>query len=310
MPTRRTLLLSLGAAALVPSALRAGTAATGGAAFGASWSGRTAPGDAAALRDIVGRVVAQIDDACSPWRRDAAVARFNASDSADWIAAPPELLRAARQAAAMHAASGGAFDPTVGPLVARAGRGPIRRGRPGLDGLEIGADGLRKSRPGLTLDLCGIAKGRALDLIAARAAAAGIASAMIELGGEIRTLGRHPSGRAWQIGIERPLPGPASVARLVAPRGRALATSGHIHQPGHLIDPRTGAAADAALASVTVLDATAEAADAWATALAALGAEAGPETAHSRGLDAFFLLRDGRSLREIATGRMADHIMA
>jgi thiamine biosynthesis lipoprotein ApbE len=63
---------------------------------------------------------------------------------------------------------------------------------------------LRKRVPGLTLDLCGIAKGYALDRIIEALPAVGVDSVMFELGGEIRTLGRHPDGRAWQIGIERP----------------------------------------------------------------------------------------------------------
>jgi thiamine biosynthesis lipoprotein len=111
----------------------------------------------------------------------------------------------------------GAFDPTIGPLVNRFGFGPIHGERAHPADLSVSANGLRKRVPGLTLDLCGIAKGYALDRIIEALPAVGVDSVMFELGGEIRTLGRHPDGRAWQIGIERPDVEPGVSSMLLRP---------------------------------------------------------------------------------------------
>lgn len=141
-------------------------------------------------------------------------------------------------------------------------------------------------------------------------------SAVLEIGGEVRALGTHPSGRAWQIAIERP--GGGAVQRIVAPGRLALATSGHAPQghagpraaTSHLIDPAAGRPATGPLAAVSVLAATGRRADALATALAVRGARDGPALARRLGISALFLIRRADGYDEIATAGFADHIIA
>ena len=201
--------------------------------------------------------------------------------------------------------------------MARWGFGPIR-GAEGADwrALSLADDTIAKPTDGLTLDLCGIAKGRALDRIAAMLASRGEADFVVDLGGELSARGRHPSGRTWRVAVEDPRPGLEGVVEIVRLDGEAIATSGARAQSytlgarrySHIVDPRAGAPADNALASVSVIAADATTADGWATALAAAGPVAGPELARRAGLDALFLAAEGAGLTRTMTGRFADRI--
>ncbi len=316
--TRRRFLQSTGAA-LVLSAqpALAGTQVLTGRAFGGWWRVVADTGvPRERIADIVEAVVAEVDAAISPFLAGSALARFNRSRDRDWQAAPLELSLLAAEALALHTETLGAFDPTVGPLVRRYGLGPIEGRYAGAQALKSAPGRLRKSDPAATLDLNGIAKGRALDLILTGLEKAGIGDALVELGGEVGALGQHPDGRAWRVAVQDPRPG-GGVWRVLAPRDRVIATSGHANQGyrgvvgtvSHLIDPRTGQPADMNLDSVTVLEASAARADALATALAVMGPKAGPVFAAQNRIAALFLIADGSALREVATGSAATHMI-
>jgi thiamine biosynthesis lipoprotein len=322
--TRRHLILTAAAGLLAGPAGAAPVQVLGGAAFGSTWR-LVLPeaADATRARAAVAGVIARVDATLSPWAAASEIARFNRGSATGWQEAGPEVRAVAAESLAVARLTGGAFDPTVGPLVARYGFGPIR-GEPGVwSDIALAPDGrLRKAAPHLTLDFCGIAKGHALDLIAARLAALGLASGLIELGGELRALGRHPAGRPWTIGIERPGSGTAAggglaFQRLVAPGARALATSGTAAQGvaaggrnlSHLIDPGTGRPAEPDLASVSVLAATGARADALATALCAMGTARGVALARRLDIPALFLSGPGPDPTETMTGDFAAHVL-
>lgn len=314
--TRRGFLGSASAAAtfLAVPALATGSPAVEsitGAAFGTGWQ-ITLPSfaDAPALRAEVTALLERIDRQMSPYRADSDLTRINTAGTGA-CAAPADLVHVTRAALDLAAASGGHFDPTVGPLVARWGFGPIA-GDAGADwsSLELASDVLVKTDPRLTLDLCGIAKGHALDGLAALVRAAGHRDFFIDLGGEVFAAGRHPAGRPWQVGVEDPRPGVSGIAEVLALDGMAVATSGDrengytlgLRRYSHIIAPRTGEPVAGAIASVSVLAPTAMAADGWATALMAAGSTAGPALARNLGVPALFLLRAGSGLARVPTG--------
>lgn len=318
-PTRRHL-IALSGAALWMGRAQAETAALQqieGQAFASHWRvAAPAAAPLAAQRPALEALLARVDQQMSPWRADSDVTRFNLA--AAECAVPAELALVARAALDIARDSGGAFDPTVGPLVARWGFGAISGAEAGRwQGLRAGEAVLAKDAPGLTLDLCGIAKGYALDLMAAHLAAAGIGDFLIDLGGELKSAGHHPSGRAWQVAVEDPRPGAEGLAAgLALPDGLAVATSGLRaqsyalpgHAYGHIIDPHRGTPVDGALASVSVLAPTGMSADGWATALVAAGAD-GPALARARGLSALFLRLEGGALVPETTGDFATHLL-
>ncbi|MFN4154640.1 MAG: FAD:protein FMN transferase [Paracoccaceae bacterium] len=314
-PSRRGFLAFVGAALACPALVRASSPdVLSGYAFGTTWR-ITGPGDAQLdrLRPGLDALFRSIDADLSPWRSDSVASRFN--DSAAGGAASAEMVNVTRAALRLAAMSDGAFDPTVGPLVARWGFGPIDGdGMPDWRGLQVAPGRIIKARADLTLDLCGIAKGRALDRATELARGLGLDNLLLDLGGELGALGRHPLARAWQVGVENPLSGQDPAAVLHLPAGMAVATSGLSAQSytlgartwGHIIDPASHSPVNGRLRSVTVLAADAMTADGWATALFAAGDDAGPALARDRDIAALFLFDGGSALRRIETGGMAE----
>ncbi len=223
--------------------------------------------------------------------------------------------------------SNGAFDITVGPLVDLWGFGPDPRTglvpeepaleaaarRVGYRHLEVRdhPPGLRKAIPGLGIDLSAIAKGYAVDRIAALLLSLDISDFMVEIGGEVRVSGRKPDGSFWRIGIETPRAGPRDVHRIVELDGVAMATSGdyrnYFEQDGkrysHTIDPKTGKPIEHRLASITIIDESAMFADAMATAMMVLGPEAGMDLGERLELAALFVVKRETGFESLATSR-------
>ena len=310
-PSRRTALGLIGAALVLPKVSHAAAVSEiAGDAFGTTWRIVGPPSaELERLRSGIKALFASIDRQMSPWRSDSVISRFNAMATGSQ-AVDAEMIHVTASALHLARASNGAFDPTVGPLVAQWGFGPIQGGRtPDWRGLSLGVDYIAKARDDLTLDLCGIAKGRALDRAVDLAQEAGIDNLLFDLGGELKALGTHPSGRPWHVAVQHPLTGqPAATLRLTD--GQAVATSGLRAQSyelaqrryGHIIDPTKRAPADAGLLSVTVLGADAMTADGWATVLFAAGPTAGPALARDHDLSALLIVRDGTGIRSIKTG--------
>lgn len=319
LPSRRAALGLIGGACAWPHlAAAAPVEVVSGRAFGTGWQ-IVAPSGAEVVR-LAGEIETlfqQVDRSLSPWRADSCVSRFNAGPAQTWEV-DPALTEVAVAALRIAEQSNGAFDPTVGPLVARWGFGPITEGgAPDWRAIEAGAQGVRKARADLTLDLCGIAKGWALDRAVAHLQVAGLDSFLFDLGGELRAHGRHPSGRDWQAAIASPLVAGQGAGILRLPAGNAVATSAQSEQSymlnaqryGHIIAPALQAPARGRLASVTVIAEDATMADGWATALFAAGEVAGPRLAREMGISALFLIDDRHTLHQQSTGRMAEFIL-
>lgn len=313
-PSRRGFLGLLGAALACPGLVRAASPETlSGFAFGTTWrivGSRDAQLDR--LRPGLEALFGSIDAELSPWRNNSTASRFNVS--ATGVDASDELIHVTRAALRLANDSDGAFDPTVGPLVARWGFGPIEgREIPDWRGVQVTPGRIVKTDAGLTLDLCGIAKGRALDRASELARGFGLDNLLLDLGGELGALGRHPSGRMWQVAVEHPISGQNPAAVLHMPEGMAVATSGLRAQSytfgsrtwGHIIDPAKRSPVGGHLSSVTVLAADAMTADGWATALFAAGDVGGPALASARDVAALFLFDEGSVMRQVTTGGMA-----
>lgn len=298
--TRRSFVIGSGGLVLAPalSAHAAGVALSG-RAFGGPWRVVLADGARAqvATREIAA-VLDAVDRAMSPFRPDSELSRFNRSARTGWQEASPAFASVTAEALRIAGLSGGAFDPSVGPAVARYGFGPIAGERAGdFRGLAAGDGTIRKDDARLSLDLCGIAKGHALDAVGVALAGIGIGDVLIEIGGEVLARGAGPDGRPWRVGIADPVAG--GVHMRVRGDGLALATSGDAvnayevagRRYSHTIDPRTGEPVRNAVASVTVAAPTGVMADALATALVVLGPERGLALADGLGVAALFLLR-------------------
>ncbi len=294
-----------------------------GRALGTTWSvvlnptGHTAP-DPEPVHDAIEAQLATVDRLMSTWRPDSEVSRFNEHRSLAPFPLSPATLSVLRLARQVSEATDGAFDVTVGPLVAAWGFGA--RGRApggGPDPAEIRrlreqvgfrlvdlapARGVaRKRHPEVACDLSGVAKGFVVDEIARALGDLGWSDFLVEVGGEVRVSGQRAGGESWRVGIERPDPSGRVVHAIVSLEDLAMATSGDyrsFYRDGdrirsHIVDPRSGHPVEHGLASVSVVHREAALADAWATALLVLGPERGFARAEADGLGAYFIVRTG-----------------
>jgi thiamine biosynthesis lipoprotein len=180
----------------------------------------------------------------------------------------------------------GWFDPTVLPMLIAAGYDhsfervagrPIwydqaPSGAPGCGGIEIDAEHSTVRVPvGVAIDLGGIGKGQAADIVAGEMIAAGARGACVDLGGDVAVAGTTVDGEPWIIGVADPFAPDRDHLRIALAAG-AVATSSRLERQWrtvrgpahHLIDPTTGQPAAGRLATVTVVASSA----AWAEVLA------------------------------------------
>lgn len=261
----------------------------------------------AGIQAQLDRVVAQM----SNWEHDSDLSRYNAAPAGSWHELPDDFWTVLSCALKIAHASGGAYDPTVGPLVDGWGFGPpgrrngafspdAVRAQVGWQRVVTDAVTRRVLQPGGTcLDLCAIAKGHAVDAVARHLRAQGVRAALVEVGGELYGYGRKPDGTPWRVIVEGWAgdEDDANEPRVLALEELAIATSGdrwHTRREGgrdvsHTLDPRSGRPVDHAPTAVTVAAADAMHADAWATALTVLGMRDGFDVACAQGLAARFV---------------------
>jgi thiamine biosynthesis lipoprotein len=265
-----------------------------------------------AIRAAVERPLALVVEQMSDWEPGSSITRFNEAPPGSRHALEPEFAQVLACALRWAASSGGAFDPTVGALVALWGFGSragtlaslptpaeIAAARECVGWRRLQFDGAARTitQPGgVRLDLSGVAKGFAVDRVVASLQALGLRDFLVEVGGELRSVGRRPGAEPWRVLVEtggQPLR--LGLADL------AIATSGdrwHMREQqgrrwSHTIDPRTGEPAANRLVSVTVLHPQCQHADALATVLTVLGPEDGLAFAQRHKLAALLVENDG-----------------
>ena len=268
-------------------------------------------GDPGASEDAGARAAAAIERLEARWSRfrpTSELCRLNGADAAP-VVVSPETLTLIGHAVSAWRATGGLYDPTILAALEAAGydRSFDTMDRVGPEpSSERPATGLAPNAPapgcaditldrlvgavrlprGVTLDLGGIGKGYAADLVAVDLMATPGATwrgVLVNVGGDLRAAGDAPGPVGWVVEVEDPLE--TGQTGLLALASGAVATSTRLRRSWsragrplhHLIDPRTGAPAQSGLASVTVL-----AGEAWrAEVLAKAAFVAGPSSAAS-----------------------------
>ena len=290
-----------------------------GQTMGTGWTARLGDPLPAPLPVLRGEIEGQLEAVnaeSSTWRVDSLISRFNQAPAGAEFELPPGFAAVLAAALTLARETDGAYDPTVGPLVNLWGFGPdgtrrappaaeaiaAARARVGWERLDFEPGSRRLVQPGgIYLDLSSIAKGHGVDRVVEHLLSRGLRSAMFDIGGDLRVIGRRPDGQPWQIGIERPVEGVRQVQTAVSmPADQALATSGsyrNFFREGgrrfaHLIDPRTAAPVAHRLVSVSVLHASCTQADALATALSVLGPATGMDFARAREMAVLLLVAD------------------
>lgn len=153
---------------------------------------------------------------------------------------------------------------------------------------------------GMEIDLGSVAKGYTGEELAGLLRESGVTSALLDLGGNIQTIGAKPDGSPWRVGVRDP-EGEGNIG-VVSVTGKAVVTSGgyerYFEQDGvrywHILDPKTGKPARSGLASVTVVGDSGTICDGLSTALFVMGLdEALDHWRQYRDFEAVFVLEDG-----------------
>jgi len=273
--------------------------------------------------------VDRIDRLMSHYKTDSPLSRLNRDAAGGPVTVDPELFDFLAAAIGYSRRSHGAFDITVGPLMKAwgffdgDGRVPspaeldAARARVGYRHvvLDDARRTVRFDRPGVELDLGGIAKGYAVDRVVSLLRRGGVTAALVSAGGSsVYGMGAPPGRAAWEVEVQDPVDA-NKVAFTRQLRDRALSISGGSEKwfeadgvrYTHVMDPRSGRPVPGILA-VVVLTPDATTGDALDNALFVLGP--GRSSALLRacqGSEATFLLPDGTGAwtrRESARGEI------
>jgi thiamine biosynthesis lipoprotein len=265
-------------------------------------------------REIFSRL-REIDDRMSANRTDTDLAAVNAQAGTAPAAVRADLLEVVGKALDYAEITGGAFDPTVGPLVALWGIGQEAPQIPPPEEIEktlslvnwrdvrldTGEGKIFLTRPGMGLDLGAIAKGYAADEAVRIIREARIPRGIVDLGGNIFALGSKEGNRPWRVGIQNPLGPRGSYIGVMEVRDKTLVTSGvyerYFEAGGeryhHILSTRDGYPVRNGLLSVTIIARRSIDADSLSTGVFAMGYEPGKALVESLSdTEALFIFDD------------------
>lgn len=268
------------------------------------------------LQERVSEVLENVNQLMSTYRPDSDVSRFNRSSSTEFQAVDPKTAAVVARAIEISKLTNGAFDITVGPAVNLWDFGPKNsnfeiptvsqtdaiKDTIGFQNLEVQLDppAIRKSISDAEIDLSAIAKGYAVDQVAAALDNLGCRNFLVEVGGEVFTRGQRFSGGKWRIGVERPTDAGVSLSNIAEISNQAMATSGdyrNFHEVdgqrySHTIDPQTCRPVKHTLASACIIFKDCMTADALATAIMVMGRDKGLDLCKELGADCLLVERE------------------
>lgn len=255
--------------------------------------------DASIARGAMERAFSEmrrLEGLMSRYRDDSDVARIGAAAGQHPVRVAPQVMSVLQQAQRLYRDSGGMFDVTVGalrgwhfeaerhevPATAEIKR-ELALVNAGDLHLDANAGTAYLARPGMRLDLGGIAKLPILQAGLQEIERAGVADALVNGGGDVLTMGSQ-HGRPWRVGIRDPL-NPSQLFGVAELEGRAVVASSGDYERGfmhegrllhHVLDPRTGWPTQG-VHGVALLARGIEEVNGWGAALMVRGPTAAPE---------------------------------
>lgn len=266
------------------------------------------------LQAGVDATLQQVDMSLSPFNKESVISAINNNTNMETDAMFTEVFTLAQE---VSAATDGAFDITVAPLVNLWGFGfknmdnvsqeKVDSLLPyvGYTKVKLVEGKIVKQCPETMLDCSAIAKGYGVDAVGKYLESQGVKNYMVEIGGEVRVRGSNPKGALWHVGINKPDDDPTNlnneIEEVLQITQRSMATSGNYRnfyekdgkKYAHTIDPRTGYPVQHSILSSTVLAEDCATADAYATSFMVLGLDkAKAVLAKHPELMAFFIYSD------------------
>lgn len=260
-------------------------------------------------------IASRLDDLLSAFKPDSEVSKINKNAGLRPVKVSPFTVKLLERANYYSKISNGAFDITIRPVVKLWSIGHKEQHIPtdtelneikhlvDYRLLEIDVESccvfLRKK--GQAIDLGGIAKGYAGDLIKKKLIEAGVSSGILNFGGTILTIGKKSNESSWRVGIQNPMAKRGQSVGTIDLNDSALVTSAvnerFFIKDGltyhHLLDPLTLKPSQSGVLSVTAAGTCAMDLDALTTALFVLGVDKGTQLANRLGINAIYLLNNG-----------------
>ncbi|MEC5320186.1 FAD:protein FMN transferase [Brenneria populi subsp. brevivirga] len=271
------------------------------------------------LASRVFRLIKQQENRLTVNRAHSDVMDVNHAAGSHPVAVNPSVFNLIKRAKAASLLDDSCFNLAIGPLVKRWKIGfsgdsvPPAAELRALLPLTNPADVILNERErsvflaqaGMEIDLGAIAKGYIADLVRDFLHQHAIRHALINLGGNVQTLGAPPANglNAWAVGLKKPFSDPDDLLGVISVNSKSVVTSGiyerYFELNGrcyhHILDPQTGYPRDNELLSVTIISDDSIDGDIYTTLLYGMGVEKG--LAYLSGIphiEAIFVTRDRR----------------
>ncbi len=187
---------------------------------------------------------------------------------------------------------------------------------PGCAGVMLDPAGRTVTLPeGLGLDIGGIGKGYAADIVARGIVERGAGGACVSVGGDVRCIGVAPGPDGWEIPVEDPFDAERVLFTHRVEDGAIVTTTKLFRRwrhggrwQHHLIDPASGAPVEGSLAAVVVEDSEAWRAEGWAKAAFVGGPQVGLELLEQAGLRGWLIDDDGRLVASTAAHEIEEQV--
>jgi thiamine biosynthesis lipoprotein len=242
------------------------------------------------------------------------ISRINSAAGIETVEVSAETHEVITKGIEYYETSSGLFDISIGPLVDLWGIGTTNARVPTQDEINIAmanididaiiSDGKRVIllNEGMKIEVGGIAKGYIADRVAEYLKENGCDGAIINLGGNVLTVGEKPDGTKWRIGIQNPFEPTGTYIRVVEVEEMSVVTSGSYErfftEDGityhHILDPNTGYPVETDIAGVSIISSKSVDGDGLSTTVFALGYEKGISLIELiSGVECIIILKDG-----------------
>jgi thiamine biosynthesis lipoprotein len=262
-------------------------------------------------------ILANFISAASTYDSASEISEFNRTGFLNYRT--PHLHKMLSIARRIHSETGGAFEPTLMPIINAYGFGYSKKQqvsdslinslltRVSFNLIEFDNTSMKASLENVQLDLSAMGEGYAIDLISDFLHHQGIKNYKVEIGGEMKCSGKNQKNEAWLIGIENPLnnKGNTRLLGLVRLVDESISTSGTARKfyrdetgkkRSHIIHPKTGRPIENSLLSVTIKSKNAVDADAFATACMVMGYDSALQFIRGKNLEAFITYEENGKL--------------
>ena len=240
------------------------------------------------IKQSIDSIFEVVNNSMSTYRTNSIISRVNQSQNP--VEVDIHFIEVFKKSQEIWNLSNGYFDPTAGSIVNLYGMGPntnvqsINRYKidsvmqyVGLDKVYLNQQNyIDKANENVYIDFNAIAKGYSVDLIKDLLISINSNNFLIEVGGELITMGVNEKNKKWKVAIQNPID-LTSYYSEISLDGMALATSGNYRkfridsQTGvryaHIVNPINGESMTNNILSASVVSSSCIEADAWATSL-------------------------------------------